>query len=200
MSPRPFALLVLLGIAGCGAKTNGESPGTGTGTGTVRGTGSGTTAGTGTGASGVAPTAEAPATAAAASATATASAVATGSAEAPAAPPPDVEVKNIGMHIGGGPNDAVTKGPIKRSVEPHMGELAACFGKAEDQEKGGDVSVDLRIEAAGGKAELKKYKSAIAGAPFRACVEQVFLAIEFEKPKTGATVVSYSLRFSPKKK
>ncbi|NUO49218.1 MAG: AgmX/PglI C-terminal domain-containing protein, partial [Polyangiaceae bacterium] len=116
------------------------------------------------------------------------------------APPPDVEVKNIGMHIGGGPNDAVTKGPIKRSVDPHMTELGACFAKAEDQEKGGDVSVDLRIEAAGGKAELKKYKSAIAGAAFRGCVETVFRTIEFEKPKTGATVVSYSLRFTPKKK
>jgi hypothetical protein len=113
---------------------------------------------------------------------------------------PDVEVKNIGMHIGGGPNDNETKAPIKKSVEPHMEAFARCFAKADVQDKAGDVSVDLKIEAAGGKAELKKYKSGIDGAAFESCVRDTFAGIEFLKPKTGATVVSYSLRFTPKKK
>lgn len=113
-------------------------------------------------------------------------------------PVPDVEVKNIGMHIGGGPNDTVTKGPIKRSVEPHFNAFKICFAKAEEQ-KQGDVSVDLKIEAAGGKAALTKYKSAIKGETFEACVKETFALIEFEKPKGGATVVSYSLRFTPPK-
>lgn len=114
-------------------------------------------------------------------------------------PLPDVEVKNIGMHIGGGPNDTVTKGPIKRSVEPHFNAFKICFAKADEQ-KQGDVSVDLKIEAAGGKAALTKYKSAIKGATFESCVKETFALIEFEKPKGGATVVSYSLRFTPAKK
>lgn len=111
-----------------------------------------------------------------------------------------MEVKNIGMHIGGGPNDAETKAPIKRSVEPHFDALARCFSKVEDTSKGGDVSLDLKIDAKGGKAALQKYKSGIKGDAFKACVETVFAGIDFEKPKTGATVVSYSLRFTPKKK
>ena len=116
------------------------------------------------------------------------------------APLPAVAVKNIGMHIGGGPNDDVTKGPIKRSVAPHFDALKACFAKAEDQAKGGDVSLDLKIDKAGGKAEIKKWKSAIAGEGFEQCVREVILGVDFEKPKTGTTVVSYSLRFTPDKK
>jgi hypothetical protein len=108
-------------------------------------------------------------------------------------------VKNIGMHIGGGPNDAATKAPIKRSVDPHFTALARCFSQAEDRSKGGDVSVDLKIEAKGGTAALQKYRSGVAGAGLKTCVEGVFAAIDFEKPKTGATVVSYSLRFTPAK-
>jgi hypothetical protein len=137
-------------------------------------------------------------------ATAQASAPAPSASAAPvasAAPAdlPDVEVKNIGMHIGGGPNDAETKSPIKRSVEPHMDAFRACFAKASDPKKGGDVSVDLYIDRAGGKAQIKKYKSAIEGEGFEPCVKDVFLSIDFLKPKTGTTVVSYGLGFRPKK-
>jgi hypothetical protein len=108
-------------------------------------------------------------------------------------------VKNIGMHIGGGPNDAPTKAPIKRSVEPHFDEFRACFAKVSDPKKGGDVSVDLHIDKDGGKAALTKYKSALSGEGFEECVKAVFVGIDFEKPKTGTTNVSYGLGFRPKK-
>ena len=123
---------------------------------------------------------------------------ASASAAPPEEPPPNVEVKNIGMHIGGGPNDAETKSPIKRSVEPHLEALARCFAKAEAQDKGGDVSLDLKIDRAGGKAEIKKYKSGVEGQAFEACIRDVFAAVGVLKPKTGTTVVRYSLRFTPK--
>lgn len=116
---------------------------------------------------------------------------------------PAVSVKNIGIHIGGGPTDEAgmkrTKGPIKRSVEPHFDAFKRCFAKVSDAKKGGDVSVDLRIEKDGGKAALKKYKSALKGDGFEECVRAAFDAIDFEKPADGATVVSYSLRFTPEK-
>ncbi len=112
---------------------------------------------------------------------------------------PDVEVKNIGMHIGGGPNDNETKAPIKTSVEPHFDALKRCYAKADEQ-KQGDVSLDLKIDRAGGKAELQKYKSGIPGEAFKTCVSDLFKEIEFKKPKTGTTIVSYSLRFTPGKK
>jgi hypothetical protein len=114
------------------------------------------------------------------------------------APLPKVKVKNIGMHIGGGPNDDVTKEPIKRSVEPHFDAFRRCFAKVEDQAKGGDFGVDVLIEGAGGKAKISHPRTALKGEGFEACVVSVFEAIEFLKPKGGKkTMVSYSIRFTP---
>jgi hypothetical protein len=148
----------------------------------------------------------APATAAAAAAPASAASTATAASAAPAppaasaapeAPLPDVKVANIGMHIGGGPNDAETKAPIKLSVEPHFDAFRRCFALAEDPKKGGDFGVDLRIERDGGKAQITKPRTAIRGDGFTACMIGVFERVEFRKPKGGTTVVSYSLRFTP---
>ncbi len=66
-------------------------------------------------------------------ASAEASAAATAAPAATAeAPLPAVKVSNIGMHIGGGPNDDVTKDPIRRSVHPHFDAFRRCFAQAED--------------------------------------------------------------------
>ncbi|MBK9265337.1 MAG: hypothetical protein IPM54_36825 [Polyangiaceae bacterium] len=151
-----------------------------------------------------APSAVAPAEPpAAASATASAAAEAAPAAPSASAAPeeapiPSVKVKNIGMHIGGGPNDDVTKGPIKRSVEPHFDAFRRCFAKVDDPAKGGDFGVDVLIEANGGKAKITHPRTALKGAGFEECVVSVFEAIEFLKPKGGKkTMVSYSLRFTP---
>jgi hypothetical protein len=125
------------------------------------------------------------------------------SAPAGSAPPaaeepiPKVKVSNIGMHIGGGKNDASEKDPIRKSVEPHFDTFRRCFAKAEDPKKTGDVSVDLRVDKAGGKAKLTKLKTALKGKDFEDCVRATFEAIDFRKPKDGTTNVSYSLRFTP---
>ncbi len=114
------------------------------------------------------------------------------------APLPKVKVKNIGMHIGGGPNDDVTKEPIKRSVEPHFDAFRRCFAKVDDLTKGGDFGVDVLIEGAGGKAKITHPRTALKGEGFDACMVTVFEGIEFLKPKGGKkTMVSYSLRFTP---
>ncbi len=103
------------------------------------------------------------------------------------------------MHIGGGPNDAETKAPIKRSVAPHFDALRGCFARASEPMRAGDVSIDLHIPRAGGRAAVKKLKSGVEGEGFADCVRAIFEKIDFERPKTGETVVSYSLRFAPKK-
>jgi hypothetical protein len=110
-----------------------------------------------------------------------------------------VKVVNIGMHIGGGPNDAATKAPIGGSVAPHFPELARCFARVDDPKKGGDFGIDLKVPAAGGKAEASHPRTTLRGEGFSPCVLAVFSAIDFQKPKGGATVVSYSLRFTPEK-
>jgi hypothetical protein len=119
---------------------------------------------------------------------------ATGPADAPL---PAVKVSNIGMHIGGGPNDDVTKDPIRRSVHPHFDAFRRCFAQVEDAGKGGDFGLDLRIDRAGGKAQISHPRTSLKGKEFKACVLRTFEAIDFLKPKGGTTTVSYSLRFTP---
>jgi hypothetical protein len=112
-------------------------------------------------------------------------------------PLPAVKVSNIGMHIGGGPNDGPTKEPIRRSVEPHFDALKRCFAQVEDPRKTGDLGLDLRIPKDGGKAGVSHVRTTIKGPAFRDCVVGVFERIEFRKPRGGTTIVSYSLRFVP---
>ena len=151
------------------------------------------------------PTPPPPATTATATATAeppppsapVASASAATPTAAPEAPLPNVKVSNIGMHIGGGPNDDATKEPIKKSVEPHFDAFRRCWGLIGDAQAKGDVGVDLHIGKDGGKAKVDHPRTALKGKPFSECVVSTFEAIDFRKPKTGNTTVSYSLRFSP---
>ena len=125
---------------------------------------------------------------------------ASASAQAPAAVPaeiPNVNVANIGMHIGGGPNDNVTKEPIRSSVQPHFDAFRRCWGLVADQKKPGDFGVDLTIEREGGRAAVSHPRTALKGEGFTECVVKVFDGIEFKRPKGGKTTVSYSLRFTP---
>lgn len=119
---------------------------------------------------------------------------------AASSPPPEVpvDVANIGLHIGGGPNDDVTKAPIVKSIEPHFPAFRGCFAKADDPKKKGDFGVDLAIERDGGKAKVTKPRTAIGGDAFRTCVMDVFESVDFQKPRGGKTIASYSLRFSPR--
>jgi hypothetical protein len=140
---------------------------------------------------------EAPVASSPASATPVASASAAPVADAPI---PDVDVKNIGMHVGGGKNDASEKAPIHHSVEPHMDDFKKCFAKVDDPKKGGDFGLDLHVDRAGGKATTSHVRTTIKGDGFKECMVAAFEAIDFDKPKGGTTTVSYSVRFTPKKK
>ena len=120
-----------------------------------------------------------------------------GSKTIDAEPLPPVSVKNIGMHIGGGPNDQPSKQPIADSVRPHFDELRRCFRLVDDPAKGGDFGVDLLIPLDGGKAQVSHPRTSLKGDNFQACVVGVFADIDFLKPKTGRTMVSYSVRFTP---
>jgi hypothetical protein len=142
-----------------------------------------------------------PPTVAAAASVAPSDTAAGGGAEPPppADPIPDVGVANIGMHIGGGPNDDETKDPIRRSVSPHFDDFRRCFSRAEEQDKGGTFGVDLRIGSAGGAAKVSHPRTSLKGKAFKECVVSTFEKIDFKKPRGGTTTVSYSLRFTPKK-
>jgi hypothetical protein len=102
------------------------------------------------------------------------------------------------MHIGGGPNDAVTKEPIHSSVIPHYDEFRRCYALVEDPKKGGTFGIDLLIDKAGGKPKsVTKPRSPIKGHEFAECMVHAYEQIDFKKPKGGNTKVSYSIRFTP---
>lgn len=108
---------------------------------------------------------------------------------------PRVSVRNIGLHIGGGPNDEETKRPFQSAIEARFEDFLRCYRFVEQPEKGGTFGVDLLIAREGGKPSVRQPRTGMAGEAFRRCVVRAFEAVEFGRPKLGPTVISYSLRF-----
>lgn len=108
---------------------------------------------------------------------------------------PQVIVENVGLHIGGGPNDDATKAPFQQAIAQHFAAFRACYVKAEQPEKGGTFGVDLFIRRDGGKPDVRQPRTGMRGTEFRQCVVRAFEQVEFAKPPRGPTVISYSLRF-----
>jgi hypothetical protein len=108
---------------------------------------------------------------------------------------PEVRVTNVGLHIGGGPNDEAAKAPFKAAVARHFDGLRSCYRLVEKPESGGVFGVDLRIPGQGGKPTIQAQRTGMGGAEFRQCIADVFARVEFEAPPRGPTVISYSIRF-----
>ncbi|MGC4095224.1 MAG: hypothetical protein QM756_46345 [Polyangiaceae bacterium] len=104
-------------------------------------------------------------------------------------------VKSVGMHIGGGPNDAAGKAPFEKAIEQRFPEFLRCYRLVTEPGKGGTFGVDLHIERGGGKPRVEQPRSALGTEPFRACMLSVFESVDFP-PLKKPSVVSYSLRFS----
>jgi pyruvate/2-oxoglutarate dehydrogenase complex dihydrolipoamide acyltransferase (E2) component len=123
--------------------------------------------------------------------------------EPPKPPPPlpDVEVKNVGMHIGGGPNDNVTKRPIREAVKLHFDDLRECYAKALSPKDKETFGVDIRIPGDGGKAKITKPRTAMKGEGIVECMVGVFETVEFSRPPKGNPMtVSFSVEFTKKSK
>lgn len=121
---------------------------------------------------------------------------------APEAPPldeppgklPEVRVENIGLHIGGGPNDDAHKEPYRKAIEPHFDDFRECYKKVDEPAKGGTFGVDLRVPREGGKPDVRQPRTGIKGQGFRDCMVSTFQTIDFPPPHKPV-VFSYSLRF-----
>jgi len=116
--------------------------------------------------------------------------------KAPLRPLPELKLENIGLHVGGGPNDADTKAPFQRAVAARFPQFMDCYRKNEDPAKGGRFGIDLHIARTGGHPKVEQPRTAMHGPEFRACLESVFESVEFERPKKGPTTISYSLHFT----
>ena len=109
---------------------------------------------------------------------------------------PELKVENIGLHIGGGPNDAETKAPFLFAVAERFPSFMDCYRKNEDPAQGGRFGVDLHIARAGGHPRIEQPRTSLRGPDFRACLAAAFESVDFQKPKHGPTTLSYSLRFT----
>jgi hypothetical protein len=114
----------------------------------------------------------------------------------PSTPPlPSLSVKYIGMHVGGGANDAASKAPFVRALEQRFPAFLECYRLASEPGNGGTFGIDLRISAQGGAPEVEEPRTAIPGEAFRECMLKAFRSVDFEPPKKPV-VISYSLRFT----
>ncbi len=109
---------------------------------------------------------------------------------------PKLEVENIGLHVGGGPNDAETKAPFLRAIAERFPQFMDCYRKTDEPARGGRFGVDLHISRAGGHPHLEQPRTSMLGQEFRACVSAAFESVQFAKPKGGPTTISYSLHFT----
>lgn len=109
---------------------------------------------------------------------------------------PELKLKLSGLHIGGGPNDTLTKRPFIETLESGFDAMRACYGEAEEPAKGGTFGVDLRVERAGGHPTIQAVRTAMKGEKFKACLERAFNGLTFGRPPKGPTVLSASVRFA----
>jgi hypothetical protein len=109
---------------------------------------------------------------------------------------PELRVEPLGMHVGGGKNDPAEKAPFHRALERQFPAFLECYRLADDPWAGGSFGVDIKIPRAGGAPTLEQPRTKIRGPGFQDCMLAALGKAEFEKPKAGPTVISYSIRFT----
>lgn len=109
---------------------------------------------------------------------------------------PRVEVKQMGLHIGGGPHSEEEVARYAGPISKRFAEFRACYPLARGTRKAASFGVDLLIGARGGRAKIKDFRTVLTGKDFLACMLDVFGGVEFSAPGKD-TVVSYSLLFKP---
>lgn len=107
---------------------------------------------------------------------------------------PRLSFRHLGMHIGGGPNDAESKGPWLGAIEAGSVELLSCYVHVQKPEQGGSYGVDLYVGRKGGAPEVRGSRQKLGGEPFDACMHRAFSSLQFIAPEKP-TVLSYSLIF-----
>lgn len=108
---------------------------------------------------------------------------------------PELRIEPLGMHVGGGKNDAEEKAPFHRALEQRFPSFLECYRLADEPWAGGSFGIDLKIPRAGGAPTAEQPRTRIRGVGFQECMVAALGKVQFERPKAGPTVISYSIRF-----
>ena len=100
------------------------------------------------------------------------------------------------MHVGGGRNDSEEKAPFHRALERRFPAFLECYRLVEEPWAGGRFGIDIKIPRPGGRPSLEQPRTKIRGSGFKECMVAAIGLAEFERPKAGPTVISYSVRFT----
>lgn len=109
-------------------------------------------------------------------------------------PLPEIRVRHVGMHIGGGRNTSEEKRPFFQAIEKNTQDLLLCYRLVDRPERGGTFGADLYVKTRGGNPEVRRMRQKLGGQEFAECMKEALQALHFpavERP----TMVSYSLRF-----
>lgn len=109
---------------------------------------------------------------------------------------PELKIEQLGMHVGGGKNTPEEKAPFHRALERQFPAFLECYRLADEPWAGGSFGVDIKIARAGGAPTVEQPRTKIRGKGFEECMLAAFGKAQFEKPKAGPTVISYSVRFT----
>lgn len=109
---------------------------------------------------------------------------------------PELRIEPLGMHVGGGNNSPEEKAPFHRALERQFPAFMACYRLVEDPWAGGSFGIDIKIARAGGAPTVEQPRTRLRGAGFQECMVAAFAKAQFDKPKAGPTVISYSVLFS----
>lgn len=107
---------------------------------------------------------------------------------------PEIRVRHIGLHVGGGPNDEATRRPILRAIEAHERRFLGCYRQVDRPLRGGIYGIDLYVAGRGGSPEVRATRQKLGSEAFDACMQGAFREVRLPRPPRP-TVVSYSLRF-----
>lgn len=110
---------------------------------------------------------------------------------------PEISIRHIGMHIGGGTNTPEEKKPFLGALEANETPLLGCYRFVDKPLSGGTFGADLFVEKAGGHPVVRGTRHKLGGEEFDACMRRALGGVKFpviERP----TVLSYSLRFDVK--
>jgi hypothetical protein len=108
-----------------------------------------------------------------------------------------VNLKSVGLHVGGGPNDDATRKPLLALLELSFPDLQRCAEQLSPlPTQLTSFGIDLYIGAKGGHAEARQIRTRLGPEAFRVCVKTALTTLKFPAPPKPR-VISYSVGFSP---